>query len=57
MNMPRNMAWIRLSWSHEQLEQALRNIMTDIHEKCVEYGTEGDYVNYRKLSLAFPNWL
>ena len=39
---------IRLSWSREELDKQLCSIMTDIHERCVEYGTEGDYINYRR---------
>jgi len=39
---------MRLTWSREELDKQLCSIMTDIHEKCVEYGTEGDYVNYRR---------
>jgi glutamate dehydrogenase (NADP+) len=40
---------MRLSWSREELEQNLKRIMKDIHERCVQYGTEdGNYVNYLK---------
>jgi glutamate dehydrogenase (NADP+) len=39
---------LRLSWTREEVDEKLRNIMTSIHEACVEYGTEGDYVNYVK---------
>ncbi len=39
---------MKLSWSRGELEQRLRQIMKDIHGKCVEYGKEGDYVDYRK---------
>jgi glutamate dehydrogenase/leucine dehydrogenase len=39
---------MKLSWSREELDKQLCSIMTDIHEKCVEYGTEGDFVNYRR---------
>jgi glutamate dehydrogenase (NADP+) len=40
---------MRLSWSREELDQRLRKIMLDIHERCVEYGKEEDgTVNYLK---------
>lgn len=38
---------IRLSWSREEVDQRLFNIMQNIHENCVENGTEADgFVNY-----------
>lgn len=38
---------IRLSWTREEVDQRLFNIMKDIHENCVKYGTEDDgTVNY-----------
>ena len=38
---------LRLSWSHEEVEQRLQTIMIDIHEKCVAYGVESEtFVNY-----------
>jgi glutamate dehydrogenase (NADP+) len=39
---------MRLSWSREELDQRLRQIMTNIHAQCVEYGTEVGPVNYLK---------
>ena len=40
---------MRLSWSREEVDQKLRDIMAGIHEACVKYGTEPDgYVNYVK---------
>jgi len=39
---------MRLSWSREELDQRLRQIMMDIHTQCVEYGTEKEQVNYLK---------
>ncbi len=39
---------MRLSWSRDELNRRLREIMSDIHQRCVEYGLEGDYVNYLK---------
>ena len=39
---------IHLSWSNEEVDQRLHQIMADIHEQCVTYGREGDYINYVK---------
>ena len=39
---------MRMSWSRDELDQKLRDIMNEIHDKCVEYGSENDIVNYRK---------
>ncbi|WGE91802.1 NADP-specific glutamate dehydrogenase [Actinobacillus genomosp. 1] len=38
---------IRLAWTREEVDQRLFNIMTAIHQNCVENGSESDgYVNY-----------
>ncbi|MDA1053626.1 MAG: NADP-specific glutamate dehydrogenase [Planctomycetota bacterium] len=38
---------LRLSWSREEVDQRLRAIMQDIHEKCISHGDNGNgYVNY-----------
>ncbi len=39
---------MRIFWSREDVERRLRDIMGNIHDQCVRYGTEGDHVNYRK---------
>ena len=39
---------MRLQWSREELCQRLRVIMSEIHERCVEYGEDSGYVNYAK---------
>jgi len=40
---------IRLQWPREEVDAKLRQIMNNIHESCVKYGTEPDgYVNYVK---------
>jgi glutamate dehydrogenase (NADP+) len=37
----------RLSWSREEVDEKLQQIMKEIHEKCVDYGDGGDsHVNY-----------
>ncbi|MEM7262556.1 MAG: glutamate dehydrogenase, partial [Planctomycetota bacterium] len=37
---------LRLSWTPEEVEDRLRDIMRKIHKKCLEHGESGDYVNY-----------
>ncbi len=39
---------LRLSWTREEVDNRLQNIMVDIHSTCVEYGSEGTYTNYVK---------
>ncbi len=40
---------IRLKWTAEEVDARLHDIMSDIHETCLRYGTEPDgYVNYVK---------
>ena len=36
----------RLSWSREEVDKKLQWIMRNIHENCVKYGKEGNYINY-----------
>ncbi len=37
----------RLSWTAEEVDGRLHQIMESIHAACVQYGTEADgYVNY-----------
>jgi len=38
----------RLLWTREEVDAKLDSIMVDIHENCVKYGTEGNFVNYVK---------
>ena len=37
---------LRLSWPREEVDQRLHGIMKAIHSQCVEYGKEGNFVNY-----------
>ena len=47
LEMSQNSA--RLKWSREEVDAKLHDIMNDIHENCVKYGTEPDgYINYVK---------
>ena len=39
---------IRLSWSRDEVDGKLQEIMRRIHEQCVEYGTVNGTVNYVK---------
>ena len=40
---------IKLSWTKEEVDARLKQIMFDIHTQCVKYGTQADgYVNYVK---------
>ena len=40
---------LRLSWTSEEVDSKLNQIMDNIHAACVEYGTEADgYVDYVK---------
>ena len=39
---------MRLSWSRDELNQRLREIMAGIHESCVKYGQGKDRVDYIK---------
>jgi len=37
---------LRISWSREEVDQRLRTIMRDIHQRCVTYGTKNGEVDY-----------
>ncbi len=39
---------MRLSWSREEVDKKLHDIMIAIHGQCVEYGKEDKYINYVK---------
>jgi glutamate dehydrogenase (NADP+) len=40
---------LRMSWSREEVDTRLKGIMANIHQKCVQYGTEKTgYINYVK---------
>ena len=39
---------MRLSWSRNEVDGQLQDIMRRIHDQCVEYGTENGRVNYVK---------
>ena len=40
---------LRISWTREEVDERLRDIMEDIHDSCIEYGMEENgYCNYVK---------
>ena len=39
---------LRMNWTREEVDAKLKQIMKDIHASCVEYGTEGNHVDYVK---------
>ena len=44
----------KISWTREEVDQKLKEIMQSIHAQCVKYGTQPDgYVNYVK-ELTWP---
>ena len=39
---------LRYNWTREEVDNRLKNIMSEIHQSCVEFGQEEGYVNYVK---------
>ncbi len=39
---------LRYSWTREEVDDKLKDIMKSIHESCKQYGREGDHINYVK---------
>ena len=39
---------MRLSWTADEVDRRLHQIMSDIHGQCVKYGRENNYINYVK---------
>lgn len=39
---------LRLSWTAKEVDEKLHDIMVSIHEACVKYGKDGNYVDYVK---------
>jgi glutamate dehydrogenase/leucine dehydrogenase len=37
---------MRLSWTKEEVDERLHNIMKAIHATCAKYGKDGDFINY-----------
>jgi glutamate dehydrogenase (NADP+) len=44
---------MRLQWTRDEVDERLQSIMHQIHEQCVEFGADGDHVDYvRGANLA-----
>lgn len=39
---------MHLSWTAEEVDAKLHQIMSDVHEQCLRYGSEQGYINYVK---------
>ena len=39
---------LRMNWTREEVDSKLKQIMKDIHSSCLEYGKQGEYVDYVK---------
>ena len=39
---------LRYSWTREEVDERLQAIMSDIHKSCLDYGQNGDHINYEK---------
>ncbi len=39
---------LRYNWRRDEVDAKLMQIMSDIHSSCVEYGRNGDYIDYVK---------
>jgi len=39
---------LRLSWTADEVDEKLHNIMKSIHSACVQYGKNGNYIDYVK---------
>ena len=39
---------LRYNWTREEVDSRLKNIMSEIHQSCLEFGQEDGYVNYVK---------
>ena len=44
LEMAQNSSKIR--WTREEVDEKLKGLMKSIHESCVEYGSEGEFVDY-----------
>ena len=39
---------LRMNWTRDEVDTKLKQIMRDIHASCVEYGKDGEYIDYVK---------
>ena len=47
INLEQSQNQLRISWSRDEVDGKLQDIMRGIHEKCVQYGNDGNsWINY-----------
>ena len=39
---------MHISWSADEVDERLHKIMSEVHDQCLQYGREADYINYVK---------
>ncbi len=39
---------MHIQWTEKEVDEKLHQIMSDIHTQCLQYGREGEYINYMK---------
>ena len=39
---------LRYSWTREEVDSKLKDIMKDIHDSCIAHGQEKEFINYEK---------
>ena len=39
---------MHISWTAEEVDAKLHQIMSDVHQQCLRYGSEQGYINYVK---------
>lgn len=39
---------LRYSWTRDEVDNKLKDIMLDIHNSCIDYGNEKGFINYEK---------
>ena len=39
---------LRYSWTRDEVDSKLKDIMLDIHNSCIDYGNEKGFINYEK---------
>ena len=37
---------LRMYWSPKEVDEKLKRIMSQIHDSCVQYGKQADYIEY-----------
>lgn len=39
---------MHISWSADEVDERLHKIMSEVHDQCLQYGREAEYINYVK---------